>query len=1098
MYSKIRKYSSLFAGLALVLGIASCSGKVNCDDNAAGNGTYKLVVDNTSPVPLVNGESQLFYVFVSNIGTGVANNLTWSVSNGNTTSSNLFSRIKQVFKSDVASDVVSIKNPDNCTSVAVGQTCKILLNAKNPGTVILKSSSSSSVGSNITQNVVSAYNYPQPTLVESKQVLTLSPLTSVNYGNGLASYTFFIINNGSNSIALADTSLGELPAGMSYKTISGDQCPSPLPSGQVCQVRLTVNGESTISSVVANLTPSGSIANSNIPLATQESTQLFVSNAISGNINLGITPTLTVNAAVKTPATSYGVINNTGSAQLIIGRLVSNNNNLTISSDNCSGQVLAAGAVCSYSLSMLPNAVSASGSASITIPYANSEGEPLVNTASTVTWHYVALETNITPQLNITRNPSGNVVLLNNGTLQTTSLTLTNNTTVAHQFDESDGTIQVLTSSLLASGGSGVTYAVASGGTCIESAGYIALVNTSGSNSCTYNISMSSTAAIGTSGTGSATISYNYKKYSGGGTTPSVLTNSTGGSYSVSYLVQSATATLSTPTLSSGVLLGTGQGATNPVANFSVTNVGASPVSGTLTFVNLPTGFTADTSSCNNLAAGANCNFTLTMDTTRVIAQANLNTVSVTFTGNSATVNLPSVAYSVLDNGTNPIINASFTVDNCESGTLANGESYIGGVSTPAIPTCLINTGNAAPVLKLQFTNNGVSAASAFAVDLSSVESVISGNYIVSSNTCTSGSLLVNESCLITLSPVVTPIVTASTTTYDILSVANSLVAVPYTSTQVSGSTSVGFDSTVTTLGFTLASIGNVPPGSSTTITLSYSNWYGASPVAPSITFQESGGTAVTSGLSVSACTMSAVATNSYTYSCTINAESSLTQGSYVIQASQPSTSLSTSTNFTVFRPWVDVGNAGFSAESVQYTSLALASDNTPYVAYADGANSNKATVMKYDGSAWVTVGNPDFSAGQADYISLAIESNGTLYVAYVDGANSNKATVMKYDGTTWTTVGNSDFADGEAGHAVSLDLAAGGIPYIAYLDATNGKATAMKYNGSAWVTVGNPNFSAAMADYLSLAIAADGTAYIAYEDLNNISHGATVMRYIP
>jgi len=435
-------------------------------------------------------------------------------------------------------------------------------------------------------------------------------------------------------------------------------------------------------------------------------------------------------------------------------------------------------------------------------------------------------------------------------------------------------------------------------------------------------------------------------------------------------------------------------------------------------------------------------------------------------------------------------------VDNCESGTLANSESYIGGVSIPALPTCLINTGKLAPVLKLKFTNSGTSAARAFAVDLSSLESVISGNYTVSSNTCTSGSLLVNESCLITLSPVVTPIVAASTTTYDILSVTNSLVTVPYTSTQVSGSTSVGFDSTVTTLGFTLASIGNVPPGSSTTITLSYSNWYGASPVAPSITFQESGGTAVTSGLSVSACTMSAMVAYSYTYSCTLNAESSLTQGSYVIQANQPGTSVSNSTNFTVLHLWVDVGNAGFSTGGALYTSLALTSDGTPYVAYQDESNSYKATVMKYDGSAWVTVGNAGFSAGQANYLCFALESNGTPYVAYADGANSNKATVKKYNGTTWESVGNAAVSAGAASY-LSCAIA-NGTPYVAYQDGSNSnKATVMKYDGSAWVTVGNPDFSAGQAWYTSLALAADGTAYVAYEDYAN-SYKATVMKYTP
>ena len=49
---------------------------------------------------------------------------------------------------------------------------------------------------------------------------------------------------------------------------------------------------------------------------------------------------------------------------------------------------------------------------------------------------------------------------------------------------------------------------------------------------------------------------------------------------------------------------------------------------------------------------------------------------------------------------------------------------------------------------------------------------------------------------------------------------------------------------------------------------------------------------------------------------------------------------------------WQLVGPAGFSAGEIQYTSLSVY-NGTPYVAYMDGANSNKATVMKLNGTSW-------------------------------------------------------------------------------------------------------------------------------------------------
>ena len=192
---------------------------------------------------------------------------------------------------------------------------------------------------------------------------------------------------------------------------------------------------------------------------------------------------------------------------------------------------------------------------------------------------------------------------------------------------------------------------------------------------------------------------------------------------------------------------------------------------------------------------------------------------------------------------------------------------------------------------------------------------------------------------------------------------------------------------------------------------------------------------------------------------------------------------------------WVAVGSAGFSPGTVALTSLALDQNGTPYVAFADGTNGNKVTVMRYDGSTWVAVGSPGFSAGQENYISLALDQSGTPYVAYMDVANSSKATVMKYNGSAWVAVGSPGFSADIAGYT-SLALDGSGTPYVAYEDySLGGKATVMKYNGSAWVAVGSAGFSAGDASFTSLALNSSGTPYVAYRDFAN-SNKATVMRY--
>ncbi|KXK15427.1 MAG: Endoglucanase precursor [Chloroflexi bacterium OLB14] len=140
---------------------------------------------------------------------------------------------------------------------------------------------------------------------------------------------------------------------------------------------------------------------------------------------------------------------------------------------------------------------------------------------------------------------------------------------------------------------------------------------------------------------------------------------------------------------------------------------------------------------------------------------------------------------------------------------------------------------------------------------------------------------------------------------------------------------------------------------------------------------------------------------------------------------------------------WENVGTAGFSAGWANYPSLAVY-NGTPYVAYMDNANSNKATVMAFDGTNWVNVGSAGFSAGGACYTSLVVY-NGTPYVAYQDAANSYKATVMKFDGTNWVNVGSAGFSAGKAYYPSFAVY--NGTPYVAYQDDANSyKATVMKF----------------------------------------------------
>jgi hypothetical protein len=184
---------------------------------------------------------------------------------------------------------------------------------------------------------------------------------------------------------------------------------------------------------------------------------------------------------------------------------------------------------------------------------------------------------------------------------------------------------------------------------------------------------------------------------------------------------------------------------------------------------------------------------------------------------------------------------------------------------------------------------------------------------------------------------------------------------------------------------------------------------------------------------------------------------------------------------------WKNVGNAaGFSAGRADWTCLTFSpTDGQPYVVFKDFANSQKATVMRFDGTTWVYVGSAGFSTGMVYCTKIAFSLSGQLYVAFSDTANSWKATVMKFDGTNWVNVGNDGFSAGET-IEISLAISPSGEPYVAYSDWGNsneGAATVMKFDGTNWINVGNAGFTAPQASWESLAFSSSGQPYLAYVD---------------
>ncbi|GAA4468991.1 hypothetical protein GCM10023093_27760 [Nemorincola caseinilytica] len=194
---------------------------------------------------------------------------------------------------------------------------------------------------------------------------------------------------------------------------------------------------------------------------------------------------------------------------------------------------------------------------------------------------------------------------------------------------------------------------------------------------------------------------------------------------------------------------------------------------------------------------------------------------------------------------------------------------------------------------------------------------------------------------------------------------------------------------------------------------------------------------------------------------------------------------------------WVYVGTAGFSASTAEWTSMGIDASNNLYVAFADGANSNKVTVMRYNGSSWAILGSAGISAGSASYVSLAVDIFGTPYVAYKDGGNSDKISVRKYNGSSWVLVGAAGFSAGSVNY-VSLAVDKAKNPVVVYSDGANSnKATVMRFNGSSWVNVVSAGITTGSANHTTVALSPYGVPYIAYQD-GNASNGLSVMGLTP
>lgn len=149
---------------------------------------------------------------------------------------------------------------------------------------------------------------------------------------------------------------------------------------------------------------------------------------------------------------------------------------------------------------------------------------------------------------------------------------------------------------------------------------------------------------------------------------------------------------------------------------------------------------------------------------------------------------------------------------------------------------------------------------------------------------------------------------------------------------------------------------------------------------------------------------------------------------------------------------WLPVGEdeAGIPVTTLSQNTLFIGSSNTPYIAYRSMIVLNpyvfKAVFKKYINNEWQQVG--EFILEGSKSMSFGLYDD-IPYIAYTDGENDDKATVIRLENDIWQTIGEEGFSE-DIAYTVRLTINNNGVPYVAFNDYTNNqKLTVMKYDNT-------------------------------------------------
>jgi len=204
-------------------------------------------------------------------------------------------------------------------------------------------------------------------------------------------------------------------------------------------------------------------------------------------------------------------------------------------------------------------------------------------------------------------------------------------------------------------------------------------------------------------------------------------------------------------------------------------------------------------------------------------------------------------------------------------------------------------------------------------------------------------------------------------------------------------------------------------------------------------------------------------------------------------------------------------GGISDNSDSSFIDSMKIAPDGTPYIAWHDYSGGNSEIyVRRWNGSSWEEVGTGSATDGgisdndgYSGHSSLTIAPDNTPYVAWDDRSSGDEIYVRRWNGSSWEEVGAGSASGGgisdnsAASFYPSMAIAPDGTPYVAWYDHSGSgwppEIYVRYWNGSSWGEVGAGSASgggisdnSGYSEHPSLAIAPDGTPYVAWDDDNS------------